>query len=99
LTLGALIEETEGFMTIVRVIEMSLFFLSGGLLSISLIKSVPVLYQVQFVNPLPMPLTGSGGALTRVYLLSPWVDLTVTVGVAPVFLFLGTYAFFKMEVG
>jgi ABC-2 type transport system permease protein len=61
LTLGALIEETEGFMTIVRVIEMPLFFLSGGLLPINVIKNIPVLYQIQFINPLTYGVDGIGG--------------------------------------
>jgi ABC-2 type transport system permease protein len=99
LTLGALIEETEGFMSIVRVIEMPLFFLSGGLLPINVIKSVPVLYQIQFLNPLTYGVDGIRGVLTGVYFLPPWVDFTVIVAVALVFLFLGTYAFSKMEVG
>jgi ABC-2 type transport system permease protein len=99
LTLGALIEQTEGFMTIVRVIEMPLFFLSGGLLPVNVIKNVPVLYQIQFLNPLTYGVDGIRGALTGVYLLPPWLDFTVIVAVALVFLFLGTYAFSKMEVG
>jgi len=99
LTLGAIMEETEGFMTIVRMIEMPLFFLSGGLLPINLIKGIPVLYQVQFVNPLTYGVDGIRGALTGLYLLSPWVDFTVLVAFALIFLLLGTYAFSKMEVG
>jgi ABC-2 type transport system permease protein len=99
LTLGALIEETEGFMTIVRMIEMPLFFLSGGLLPITVIKSVPVLYQLQFVNPLTYGVDGVRGALTGQYLLPLWLDLTAVAVVAVIFLLLGTYAFSKMEVG
>jgi ABC-2 type transport system permease protein len=99
LTLGALIEQTEGFMTIVRVIEMPLFFLSGGLLPINLIKSVPVLYQIQYINPLTYGVDGIRGALMGVYLLPPWADFTVIIAFALVFLFLGTYAFSRMEVG
>jgi ABC-2 type transport system permease protein len=99
LALGALIEQMEGFMTIVRVIEMPLFFLSGGLLPINVIKNVPVLYQIQFLNPLTYGVDGMRGALTGVYLLPPWVDFTVMVAFALVFLLLGTYAFSKMEVG
>jgi ABC-2 type transport system permease protein len=99
LTLGALIEETEGFMTIVRMIEFPLFFLSGSLLPITVIKGVPVLYQLQFLNPLTYGVDGVRGALTGQYLLPPWVDLTAVVVVALIFLLLGTYAFSKMEVG
>ncbi len=91
LTLGALIEETEGFMTIVRVIEMPMFFLSGGMFPINLIKSIPVLYQIQFLNPLTYGVDGIRGAVSGVYLLPPWIDFTVIVAFALVFLFLGTY--------
>jgi ABC-2 type transport system permease protein len=99
LTLGALIEETEGFMTIVRMIEMPLFFLSGGILPITVIKNVPVLYQIQYINPLTYGVDGIRGALTGVYLLPPWLDFTVIVATAILFVLLGTYAFSKMEVG
>jgi ABC-2 type transport system permease protein len=99
LSLGALIEETEGFMTIVRMIEMPLFFLSGGLLPITVIKNVPVLYQIQYINPLTYGVDGIRGALTGVYLLPPWLDFTVIVACAIIFVLLGTYAFSKMEVG
>jgi ABC-2 type transport system permease protein len=99
LTFGALIEETEGFMTIVRMIEMPLFFLSGGLLPITTLKGIPILYQIQFINPLTYGVDGVRGALTGLYLLPPWVDFTVVVAFALVFLLLGTYAFSKMEVG
>jgi ABC-2 type transport system permease protein len=99
LTLGALIEETEGFMTIVRMIEMPMFFLSGGMFPISLIKGIPVLYQVQFVNPLTYGVDGIRGALCGVYLMSPWLDFTIIVAFAVVFLILGSYSFSRMEVG
>jgi ABC-2 type transport system permease protein len=99
LTLGALIEQTEGFMTIVRVIEMPLFFLSGGLLPVYVIQSIPVLYQIQFLNPLTYGVDGMRGAMTGLYILPPIVDFAVIVGFALVFLLLGTYAFSKMEVG
>ncbi len=99
LALGALIEETEGYMTIVRVIEMPLFFLSGGLLPISALKGIPILFQVQFLNPLTYGVDGIRGAFTGIYLISFWVDITVVSACALVFLALGAYAFSKMEVG
>jgi len=99
LTLGALIQETEGFMTIVRVIEMPMFFLSGGMFPINLIKGIPVLYEIQFINPLTYGVDGIRGAFTGTYLLPPQIDFIVIVAFAVVFLFLGTYAFSRMEVG
>lgn len=99
LTLGALIEGTEGFMSLVSMIEMPLFFLSGGMFPISEVKGIPVLYQIQFVNPLTYGVDGIRGALTGVYLLSPYLDFAVISISAVFFLLLGTYAFTKMEVG
>jgi ABC-2 type transport system permease protein len=99
LTLGALIEGTEGFMALVAMIEMPLFFLSGSMFPINLIKGIPVLYQIQFFNPLTYGIDGIRGSLTGVYLISPFVDFAVIAGCALFFLFLGTYAFTKMEVG
>jgi ABC-2 type transport system permease protein len=98
LTLGALIEETEGFMTIVRMLEFPMFFLSGALLPITVIKGIPVLYQLQFINPLTYGVDGVRGLLTGVFFLPPWLDLTVIVAFALLFLFLGAYTFSRMEV-
>jgi ABC-2 type transport system permease protein len=99
LTLGALIEGTEGFMALVSMIEMPLFFLSGSMFPINVVKGIPVLYQIQFVNPLTYGIDGIRGSLTGVYLISPFLDFAVISGCALFFLFLGTYAFTKMEVG
>lgn len=98
LTLGALIEETEGFMTIVRMLEFPMFFLSGALLPITVIKGIPVLYQLQFINPLTYGVDGLRGLLTGVFFLPPWLDLTVIIAFALLFLFLGAYTFSRMEV-
>jgi ABC-2 type transport system permease protein len=98
LTLGALIEETEGFMTIVRMLEFPMFFLSGALLPITVVKGIPVLYQMQFINPLTYGVDGVRGLLTGVFFLPAWLDLTVIVAFALLFLFLGAYTFSRMEV-
>jgi ABC-2 type transport system permease protein len=99
LTLGALIEETEGFMTIVRMIEFPMFFLSGALLPINMIQGIPVLYQLQFLNPLTYGVDGIRGLLTGAFLLPLWLDVAVIVAFALLFLFLGAYTFSRMEVG
>ena len=98
LTLGAMIEETEGFMTIIRMIEFPMFFLSGALLPINMIQSIPVLYQLQFINPLTYGVDGIRGLLTGAFFLPPWLDLTVIIAFALLFLFLGAYTFSRMEV-
>ena len=98
LTLGAMIEETEGFMTIIRMIEFPMFFLSGALLPINMIANIPVLYQLQFINPLTYGVDGIRGLLTGAFSIPPWIDLTVIVAFALLFLFLGAYKFSRMEV-
>jgi ABC-2 type transport system permease protein len=98
LTLGAMIENTEGFMTIVRMIEFPMFFLSGALLPITVIKDIPVLYQLQFINPLTYGVDGIRGLLTGVFLLPVWLDFSVIVAFALLFLFFGAYTFSRMEV-
>jgi ABC-2 type transport system permease protein len=99
LTLGALIEGTEGFMALVSMIEMPMFFLSGGMFPLNQVKGIPILYQVQFVNPLTYGVDGIRGALTGVYLMSPYLDFGIIAACAIFFVLLGTYAFTKMEVG
>ena len=98
LTLGAMIENTEGFTTIIRMLEFPMFFLSGALLPITVIKGIPVLYQLQFINPLTYGVDGVRGLLTGVFFLPAWLDLTVIVAFALLFLFLGAYTFSTMEV-
>jgi ABC-2 type transport system permease protein len=99
LTLGALIEGMEGFMSVVSMIQMPLFFLSGGIFPVTMVKGIPVLYQVQFVNPLTYGIDGIRGSLTGAYLMSPLLDFAVIGGFALLLLLLGTHAFSRMGVG
>ena len=66
---------------------------------INQVRGIPILYQVQFVNPLTYGVDGIRGALTGVYLMSPYLDFAVIAACAIFFVLLGTYAFTKMEVG
>jgi ABC-2 type transport system permease protein len=102
LTLGGLFEETEGFMTFVQLIQMPIFFLSGAMIPIIQLRGVPVLYQLQFINPFTYGVDGIRAALTGA---SPffgfwglWVDFVVLLVFAMLFLFLGAYSFSRMEV-
>ncbi len=61
-----MIENTEGFTTIIRMIEFPMFFLSGALLPITVIKGIPVLYQLQFINPLTYGVDGYGAPYRRI---------------------------------
>lgn len=98
LWLGGLFEETEGFMSLVQLIQMPIMFLSGLFMPITQLKPIPGMYQIQFLNPLTYGVDGIRGALTGTYFISGWVDLVVTLGCALFFLVLGAYSFSKMEV-
>ncbi|MEN6592202.1 MAG: ABC transporter permease [Methanobacterium sp.] len=99
LTLGGLFEETEGFMTFTNLIQMPIFFLSGAIIPINQLKGIPVLYQVQFINPLTYGVDGIRAVLTGAPPSLPlWLDFVVILGCAILFLLLGAYAFSKMEV-
>jgi ABC-2 type transport system permease protein len=56
------------------------------------------MYELQFINPLTYGVDGVRGLLTGVFLLPVWLDFTVIVAFALLFLFLGAYAFSRMEV-
>jgi ABC-2 type transport system permease protein len=98
LTLGGLFEDTEGFMAFAQLIQMPIFFLSGALFPINLLKPVPALYQLQFINPLTFGIDGIRGSLTGTFFLPLWLDFVVILGFAMFFLFLGVRAFERMEV-
>ena len=63
LTLGAMIENTEGFTTIIRMIEFPMFFLSGALLPITSLRAFLSCISYNSSTPLRMALTGYGGSL------------------------------------
>jgi ABC-2 type transport system permease protein len=77
---------------------MPIFFLSGALFPIILLKSVPPLYYLQFINPLTYGIDGIRGALIGTSFLPLWLDFAVILGFALLFLFLGVRAFEKMEI-
>jgi ABC-2 type transport system permease protein len=98
ITLGGMFEETEGFMSIVMLLQMPLLFLSGAFVPIARLEGVPVLYQLQFINPLTYGIDGIRASLTGASPFFPlWVDLVVIFAFALVFLILGARAFNRMQ--
>jgi len=98
ITLGGMFEETEGFMSIVMLLQMPLFFLSGAFVPIDRLSGVPVLYQLQFLNPLTYGIDGIRASLTGTASFFPlWVDFVVILAFALVFLILGARAFNRMQ--
>jgi len=78
---------------------MPIFFLSGAMIPVNQLKGVPVLYELQFINPLTYGVDGIRATLTGSASVLPlWIDFAVIFAFAMVFLFLGAYIFSKMEV-
>jgi ABC-2 type transport system permease protein len=101
LILGSLFEDTEGFMTFVQLITMPIFFLSGAITPINQLAGIPVLYQLQFVNPLTYGVDAIRALLTGVPSTRPLslrTDFVVLLSFAIVLVLLGSYSFSKMEV-
>ncbi|MDY6985019.1 MAG: ABC transporter permease [Candidatus Thermoplasmatota archaeon] len=99
LIMGSLFEDTEGFMTFVQLITMPIFFLSGAITPINQLQDIPVLYQLQFVNPLTYGVDAIRSLITGVPSVIPiWTDFVVLLAWAIVLVLLGGYAFSKMEV-
>lgn len=99
LTMGGLFGDTEGFMTIVQVMQMPLLFLSGAFVPVDRLAGVPVLYQLQFINPLTYGIDGIRASLTGIEPFFPLgVDIAVVAGFAIIFLLVGTWCFERMEV-
>ncbi len=99
LIMGSLFEDTEGFMTFVQLITMPIFFLSGAITPINQLQGIPVLYQLQFVNPLTYGVDAIRSLITGVPSVIPlWTDFVVLLVWAIVLVLLGGYAFSKMEV-
>jgi len=99
LIMGSIFEDTEGFMTFVQLITMPIFFLSGAITPINQLQGIPVLYQLQFVNPLTYGVDAIRSLITGVPSVIPlWTDFVVLLVWAIVLVLLGGYAFSKMEV-
>jgi ABC-2 type transport system permease protein len=105
LTMASLLEETEGFMAIMNLIQMPIMFLSGALIPIARLKDLPFLYQIQFINPFTYGVDGLRGSLTSAEVTGCsscyfplWLDLVVLLAFVILLWGLGAYFFSKMQV-
>jgi ABC-2 type transport system permease protein len=105
LVLASLLEETEGFMAIIMLIQMPIMFLSGAMIPIARLEGLPFLYQLQFINPFTYGVDGLRGSLTAAALpgccshyFPLWFDFVVLLAWAVVLWGLGAYLFSKMQV-
>lgn len=94
--IAAKMEDMHGFQLIVNFLLMPLFFLSGAIFPIN---GVPgAIKAIVLINPLTYGVDGLRVALTGTIGMSTAVDLGVMIGVALLFVAIGSYLFTKIEI-
>jgi ABC-type polysaccharide/polyol phosphate export permease len=74
LTLGALLEETEGFIAIMNLIQLPILFLSSAFFPFDTLKT-PVLRQIMFINPFTYAVDGLRSSLIGATTLGPPIHM------------------------
>jgi ABC-2 type transport system permease protein len=95
LILATKLGDTEGFMAIMNLIVMPIFFLSGAFFP-SAAMPAGVRY-IMYVNPLTYGVDGLRGALVGVGAFPLWLDFVVLLILSIILASLGAYFFSKME--
>jgi ABC-2 type transport system permease protein len=90
------LEDANAFPLIINFIIMPLFFLSGALFSLGELPSA--LKIVTTLNPLSYGVDGIRGALSGVFQLGLFADLSVLIVMIAIVGVISTYLFNKMEV-
>jgi ABC-2 type transport system permease protein len=99
LVLAAALEETEGFMSIMNLIQLPILFLSGAMIPIANLKGIPFLYELQFINPLTYGVDSIRATLTGTTPYFPlWLDFVVLLAWAIFFWIIGARQFSRMQV-
>jgi len=89
------LEDMHAFQLIMNFLIMPLFFLSGALFPL---KNLPTaLAVVTYINPMTYTVDGIRGALTGVSHFSVGVDFLVLIGIACLFVAVGSYLFSNIE--
>jgi ABC-2 type transport system permease protein len=93
--LAARLEDMQGFPLIINFFVQPLFFLSGALFPVTNLPKV--LDVITKINPLTYGVDGMRYALSGTNVFSPWLSLSVVVGVTLVVIAIGIYQFRKIE--
>jgi ABC-2 type transport system permease protein len=94
--IASVTEDMQGFQLIINFLIMPLFFLSGALFPVSgLPKTLQLVIQI---NPLTHGVDGLRAALTGVTGMIIVSNLAILLGVAVVFLAIGSYLFSKIQI-
>jgi ABC-2 type transport system permease protein len=94
--IGSLLENIQGFQLIMNFLVMPIFFLSGALFPLDNLPAV--LNVITKVDPLSYGVDGLRTALIGVSHFGAVVDGAILVGLATVFLWMGSYFFSKIQV-
>jgi len=95
LILATRLGDTEGFMSIMNLIIMPIFFLSGVFFPLDAMPAG--IRHIMYINPLTYGVDGLRGTLVGVANFPLWVDFTVLFVLAITLASLGAYFFSKME--
>jgi len=95
LILATKLGDMEGFMSIMNLVIMPIFFLSGAFFPL---KAMPAgIKYIMYINPLTYGVDGLRGALVSSAAFPLWLDFTVLLVLSIVLAGLGAYFFSKME--
>lgn len=96
MAIGSQLQDMQGFQLIMNFLVMPIFFLSGALFPL---KDLPsVLSFITRIDPLSYGIDGLRNVLLGSSQFEPVLSLAVLVGVAILFLALGSYSFSKIQV-
>lgn len=95
IAIGSTLQDMQGFQLIMNFLVMPIFFLSGALFPLNNLPSV--LSFVTRIDPLSYGIDGLRSVLLGASQFEPVISLAVLVGVAVLFLALGSYSFSRIQ--
>jgi ABC-2 type transport system permease protein len=95
LIIAAKLTDTEGFMAIMNLIIMPIFFLSGAFFPLQVMPAW--VRYIMYIDPLTYGVDGLRGALVGGAAFPLWLDFTVLGVLSIILAGLGAYLFSKME--
>ncbi|MDE2213312.1 MAG: ABC transporter permease [Patescibacteria group bacterium] len=93
---ASLLRDMQGFQLIMNFLVMPLFFLSGALFPLQ--GAPTALQDVAYIDPLSYGIDGMRSLLINTSNYSLGIDVAVLVGIAALFIILGSYFFSKIQV-
>ena len=95
LIIATKLADTEGFMSIMNLVIMPLFFLSGAFFPLE--GMPPGIKHVMYINPLTYGVDGLRGTLVGGAAFPLWLDFAILLVLSIILAGLGAYFFSKME--